>query len=519
MASSSAMSASNPGTTDQAQFDNVSGSPGFISRSEVPAEAPQAEAIVHTGQINTIDVAFRQQFISLGNFEWNTNQPAGTTLFKRRISPHESHRYIDYLSKMYNVWIGGFDFQVFLNATNFHGGELIIWRCPPNLDPDEYNTLSDITVFSNQKIDPKNTTVFNYHVRDQRNRLYHYMDDTGRDSIGGYIVVSVYAPLITSSTGNQAITGCVLTKPSGDFDFLQLKPLPTAKVDECLDRDVDRLARTLSNLSDNNFLSNFNWNIHSFHVAPMSQAAPPASLVGCHRFDGTKLGAETDSDYPIAFAGRDSSLITTDNKDNAYVIYTPASGMPSGKAKGFVSAKSTTTYYTKDFTEYDGKVYIHSNASSGRDGYECVWLFDNYLEDDKHRKIPAKLAEESYVLFSNQQASVGAARTFQPSLFAHALKTEVFKNLITNRDCVIIDMVDVEQATPIRRLKVYHSGIITTTGSEKEIVYPAGKYTFKFVQYSKVTEPIPKAPSNYKIHDMYSQLTNTPYEQLKTILN
>lgn len=515
MATAPGMSTPGPLASNQIQSDSVDGSATPITRGAPNAEPGPIEGIVHTGSFNTIDQQLMRQWISLLTFNWSVTQAAGTLLFEIEITPKKSHQYMKYLSPMYNIFVGGFDFKSFLNATGFHAGELIFARTPPNIKPSSLTGLADITVFEYQLIDPKNTSMISLHVRDQNPRMYHYMDDEGRDGIGGWFGCWVYAPLATSSTGNQSVTGCVLTKPSYDFSFLQLKPLMLDNTEvPVVDEGAQTIANALMVKDDCNTLASFQTKVDVFVVHPSNQVTPPVSLVGSRDFAGKALHpgslnapyrklSRTSGDNlkkastEITYAARELQGLPTSSN---CLVHLFLSGKPADSGES-----SLTTFLAKKIP-YPGEIQVRA-SSTGYPSTEIQHgIFDirSYLEDD--RKYPPKLSEESYFSFG-----IGTGTGLvcaQPSKLAALLRDGKYSSLIAKTQCMIVDMIDTEQQVPIRRLKIYPSGIITTTGTTDQVIYPTQKYKFNFVQFSKQSEPIPGTPRFHQA-DLLSRWANS----------
>lgn len=517
MASIAGQSSGSPGQPSQLQVDSVAGVASPISSESGPEPSP-VEAIVHTGSANGIDPVLYSKWIAHKSFRWDTTQAPGTKLSIDKIHPDTIHPYTKHIGKMYNVSVGGFDIRMMVNGTALHGGELIAARIPPNIDPSTIKGLQDLTTFEYVLIDPKNTGVISLHVMDQRNKLYHYTNDTGPDSIGGYFVVAVYAPLITSSTGNQSIVCCIQTRPARDFMFLQLRPLPGVEEKECFDREVDILANALSVKDQPNTLCNFTKTVSFFKVQPAAMEVPPTSLVGSYDFKGKKLGNETTDNYPAPATAFEVAKSGGNSSSQIWIEPPSLAGLPKSVTCNISIAHSKTKETSFPFkivesVKEPGRFIIYDVGGSVGETVDrnCFYDVELYLETD--RKVPQKNSKESYFTFETGKET-SSLSSIQPSSFAEKLKSEQFTKVLDTQTAMIVDMLDAEQDVPVRRLKIYPSGIITTTGSTNAIYYPAQKYNFKFVQFSKLTEPIPSPPKNYLRNDLISRWASNTHEQM-----
>lgn len=195
------------------------------SAISVPVAPSQPEAEAHVGNTGMLDPIFYQQFVSLTQFVWSTTQPPGTLLWSTSISPKTSTRNLKHISQMYNLWVGGFDYQLKVGGTGFHAGALAIVRLPPNISPETLTTPADFSVFEYTIMDPKTLEAMAKNVCDQRRNFYHNMNEplNSQDAIGGYIGVYVWLQLNTSSTGTSQIDVSVATRCAPDFAFLQMR--------------------------------------------------------------------------------------------------------------------------------------------------------------------------------------------------------------------------------------------------------------------------------------------------------
>jgi len=217
---------------DQEVFDStIIPSEGQVSQDQLPG-GNTSEAPVHAGELNSIDIYFFTQFMYLTNFVWDVSMSPGQLLWYVPIHPEFVHQWLGHIAKMYNVFAGGFDFALTVAATAFHGGKGIIVRLPPNIHPSSLRTMADVTAFPYFIFDPRMVQTVVKSAMDQRPIMYHYLPYNAKDknSFGGYLAVYVMLPLITSSTGSTSINIQVLSKPSRDFMFSQIKPISSQTV-------------------------------------------------------------------------------------------------------------------------------------------------------------------------------------------------------------------------------------------------------------------------------------------------
>lgn len=231
MASQNTSNAPMPAAAEAAAaetFDStIVPSQGQVSGIGLPGP-DNREAPMHVGMVNGIDPYFIKQYVALEQFTWTTSQDPVTLLFSRPIHPRRNHQWINHLSQMYNTYAGGFDFAFKVAGTGFHAGAIILVRLPPNIKPDSIKTLADLTAFEYFVIDPKTLEVEIKSCMDQRNVMFHWMNNfnvNDPQTFGGFVAAYVMMPLNTSSTGATSIQVQVFTKPSVNFMFSQIKPL------------------------------------------------------------------------------------------------------------------------------------------------------------------------------------------------------------------------------------------------------------------------------------------------------
>jgi hypothetical protein len=188
---------------------------------------PSMEIPIHTGSTNAFDPYFFEQYIQINTITWNTSDPPGKVLWSQAIHP-SAHPYINYFSKAYYGWGGGFDYMFKAAGTGFHAGNLCVSRLPPGISPTAISNPTSFSVFESTYIDPKCLEVVSRTVMDQRNVMYHVKDSvdySNHQTYGGTIVVWVSLRLNTSSSGVNQIDIGAWIKPSPTFTLSQIVPL------------------------------------------------------------------------------------------------------------------------------------------------------------------------------------------------------------------------------------------------------------------------------------------------------
>lgn len=495
------------------KIESTQEAPHGQSVSQIGHEgAGPEEAMLHTGAFNTIDMYMRMQFIALASFRWDVQQAPGTLLWSTPITPKNSHQFIRHLSQMYNTWVGGFDYNVKVCGTGFHAGALAVVRLPPNISPSSVSSPADFTAFEYLIIDPKTLEVVTEHIIDQRRVMYHYMTDTGTDSIGGHIAVYVLVQLNTSSTGSQSIAVQVLSRPSQQFNFFQIKPLES-KGPEPEPDEPRELANALTVGEDCiNTTATFAEEIGNFVIIPQAQTNPIASAAGCYDFAGKTIGPEDASIYPLRVINK--STFTSTEADKTLII-------SNLKTLPTAASVEVDTVLSRNATggSYD-PVILTSMKGEGKFAYPragdyndfVIWYkFLQWIEDKQ--KPLTKLADESFFVFDNSTDGDKQRFSLQTYALAKLLKSKEYSSLITPQEAIIIDMYDADLDTPIRRLKLYHNGHLVTKGEADQIKLKASKYYFKYVQITRAGEPIPAPPKIFNFNEKISLWTHATTKQ------
>lgn len=484
---------------------------------------PPAEAPMHTGMYNCIDPYYYTQFLALASFIWSTSQNAGTLLWSTKISPKALHRNIKNISKGYNVYSGGVTFNAKVCGTGFHSGAIIFARLPPNVPPESLKTLQEITMFEYVMIDPKTLEVVSHHVIDQRRMMYHYMNDEGVDSFGGYFAAYVYAPLNTSSTGATNISIQILSRLAPDFMFSQVVPVPDEVTTIGEKTGVDDIAQALSLAASCNAMATATRKepITNLFIEPATVTTPVAANTGgCYNFRGERLDKEQTFEFPY------SPYIMRNNLSSSNVELEPEGlkDFPSGKGKMSFAAKTTNArniyVVDTDLAMPASGRFTVTTASSLEDRTEAYAKKDAMINIHQwvasKRNVPSKLSNESFVTFSNDDK--GLNKSFQTYTLASLLKEGGFKELMRPTDAAIFDLIDTEDEVPVYRMKLSYNGTLTTKGVANQIMLPAKKYAFKFVQFTKATEPIPAPPVEQQMLAKLTNIAFTASKQQETIL-
>lgn len=457
--------------------------------------APTQEAPTHAGNVNLIDPYFKEQFIPLDSFVWSTHQQPGTLLWSTKIAPQYSHSHIQYLARMYNVWAGGFDFNIKVAGTGFHAGALMCVRLPPNISPTDVTSISQIGVFEYLIIDPKTLEVVSEHLMDQRRQMYHYTSiSDDKDDIGGHFAIYVMIQLNTSSTGTSQIMVQTLTRAAQDFQFAQIRPLNLTSP------PINEFFELFSFLND--WQEVVPWGLTpatKMEVWPSLEAEPPIYSYGCFDFEGRHLYNATTQGIPAY-----GNMMFRALKTGSFAILDTPMPMPSPQVEETfvqtlisVAGNFPKMIGVNFFSGVYKQLYLHEPIDVKKGDLITLaplWPITLLTKN----QIPPRLGEaESYLSFGTD--SFNCLQTLRMAEVIKSVKIPLKPD-----EAILFTMIDKTLNLPVRRLKLYYSGIITTGASPNHIIYSAEKYKWQFEQIVRAAEPIP-GEASFAVNDLLSR--------------
>lgn len=535
--SNAPMPAAAPAAPAETFDSTVSPPQGNVSAIGLPGP-DNREAPMHSGMVNGIDPFFFKQYVALEQFTWTTSQDPATLLFSRPVHPRRSHQWMTHLSQMYNTFAGGFDFAFKIAGTGFHAGAIYIVRLPPNIPPESLKTNADITAFEYFVIDPKTLEVEVKSVMDQRNVMFHWMDEfdvSKPQTFGGFIAAYVLMPLNTSSTGATSIQVQVWTKPSQNFMFSQIKPLASGPKPYNPTKELIEAAL--------NFTSVGNAPLYLRGSAPLFEMQP--NFIKCYdimdvaQADGklywdTKMGiwnqgkflkiSEFNSTNIKKSVGADgwfglnvsqSSYIDVifQNSDNVNLpihfgstvwLTIVMRGAPETVAQFYATASiSPNAKYARfTFNNIANRDYYKLSKKQipgWDDGTEWMDKFDQwfdevyisptdnscYIDHDSTAFVPSGTNE---VICRSSRPFVGPQfATIQNLFFSGILKDELKQG-----EAVFLELYDADADLPVGKFKLYFEGFITGAAPTKIIDYnfSGKKYKFNFLRIGPANTPL-----------------------------
>lgn len=457
--------------------DSVSADAGIVSQLQAPAAPTAQETVPHTGQQNNIDPYFYEQFVSQTTLTWNTTMLPGTVLFKVPIHPTSCHQVVTYLSRIYNAWAGSLQFRLKIAGTGFHAGALGLARIPPNIDPNTLTTLSAITVFEWEMIDPKELMTITREVMDQRQIMFHYgdLDLNNINTFGGWFMIFVYVPLATSSTGLNQINIQVMSRLGSDFTFSQIKPP--------LSDTVSSAANPYNLLfaSETDCEPYFNYPITRIHINP---AAP---LITKKLYGLTKLNAEPQDPNMQWVQTAVNPWVDTSGVifSNDTAIKVPIK-IPTAFFRGSTGHLATQYDWTTLTAQTDLQ-QLYAQPGDGITEYvdqPAVVVYNN-------ESVVTWEGWTRYASWSGDSVmKTGYIECAQTVNMIRALRNTIPPNQTLNQ-CIKFIVSEKSTGLPIMYLKLYPEGIFTTNGTASNVFLTWKNYKIRFDSIIQVTDVLP----------------------------
>lgn len=195
----------------------------------MPDQKPDnPKTISATTSIETINQVMYKNWIWRNQFTVDTTMQAGHVFGTIKIHPQNCHDYLTYISKMFLTWTGSMKIRSRFQATFQFGGSFRLGWLPPKFNATQVQNLpiQTLTAYPNIDLDPKNTCWMEFQASEERNILFHWMEDLDvntPESFGGWFVFYVAAPLVISGGAGNQVT--MLVESAGSFEFAQLAPI------------------------------------------------------------------------------------------------------------------------------------------------------------------------------------------------------------------------------------------------------------------------------------------------------
>jgi hypothetical protein len=437
----------------------------------------------------------REQFIPLANVTWSTTQSPGTILWSTPVTPLRGNIIMSYLAGIFNCWAGGLDFQMKVAGTAFHAGSIGIGRLPPNINPSKFKNTSQLGTFEYNVIDPKQLEAVSKDMPDQRNIMFHYMDDdlTKTENIAGYITIYVIQQLVTSSTGVNQIDIEVFNKGANDFDMFQIKPPNLTSV---VPTDVEKWA-ILFQFPELNYSPILTAPMLTLQFHP--QAFTTTARTGQTSLSGIPIGSRSYiksntnpfdnsiSSYQF-FASSSTNLVPVNESGEFYprnLRFTQSS------AGTFASAGSGSNLVTPLVVDLSSTFNTVTGAIGGSyyrlNPNITATLAVTFPGETVLRPPPG----ESLVTFGIP--SIAGWNTTTPMVTTTFLECMFGSGRfsIGENEAVILNLIDNVTGLPFGFLKLYHDGYFTTNVRTTLATYSLINLSVVFNQFISKNAPIP----------------------------
>lgn len=524
--------------------DSAETSVNIVSSIAAPPADSSTDMVPHTGQFNNYDPILGEQFIATANITWSTSQLPGTLLWSTRIHPDNCNQFIKHISQMYNAWAGSLDFRLKIAGTGFHAGALMVVRLPPNINPTDLTSLSDVTAFEYALVDPKQLSVVDRTIMDQRNILYHYrnnLDPNDPNSFGGYFAVYVAMQLNTSSSGLNQINVQLWTRAGPDLVFSQLRPInkdpssvgidlfklyfgetgtcaftgepvvmsvqPSTQLVTTFAQSVYRIALSGVEASGLPIRAFQNYAKLKYNITYYFSAEPKI-----FRMEGNPLNYEDSNDAPL-WPYEHYWHGSIQGNPNTTAVYNPQ-GYFELFYLGLGTSTNTTTqavtrYYQSDIGTaiVDGGVLATNYPDSDATVQTSISTIRGNVtfRDAVPANYPYAVTEfsppinESLVFFGPRTGYFnGKILRPQTIEIASAAMRGLFKNIINDDQVVFFEMKDRATNLPILYLKLYTTGVLTTKATSTITLYNYENYEFVPLFIAPAISPFPTSAEHAK---------------------
>lgn len=519
------------------------------SQSVVPEAVTAVAPMETTGMIqpavaagNVLDPWFYEHYVHLTRFAWSTTTPPGTLLWSSPIAPQYAHNNLAYVSKLYNVWAGGLDYNVAIAGTGFHAGKLVIVRLPPNISPTTIQAVTDFTIFDYVILDVKTLEVFSKSVVDQRRFLFHYRDTNVdessinfKDNIGGYVAIYVLLQLSASSTGVHQIDVEVLNKAALDFSVAQMRPVDLTQVIETYnsyESFLDPQAKACHGIP---FLRN---NMDTIVALPNNTV----NGFGMCQIDGSNL----NNVFPAVPSYRDNGIpsnalvktgqslsntevyykfpIFTENTNlNQYFLLNPTQnlyaackpGNIDGIARGIFIYPGACPSFDSGFSGNHWTLPDFMNACKPGPGQKVEFnnpldvasapislpYYANFIYTTTGVPVSPPNASESFFCFQTfATTSKTSDNPFTYYLQSTHITDLIFSGVLPKfprTSALLFNLVDIITNEPVLPIKLYFEGFFTTRKVNSIVEFKLSNYKLQFVGIVQRNSPLPIVNSSH----------------------
>lgn len=420
---------------------------------------------------------------------WFATDAPGKVLKVFSMAP-DLHPVMRYLGKLYQYWSGSFTLIFRIFATGVNAGALRISTAPPTMDEDELinASMAKLAYLPAMTLDARNANEHTIAFKDMNEKNIHRFDD---GVFGSHIVLWVYATLQAELLNTVGVTVDVQILPNPDFKMWYLLP------------------RNLETVATGNDAYNDSWNmslgqrgaygtITNITIRDKSYVKPVLGWF-LHRnvygdLDGTGL-----PDYAVL-----SSAAQAGGPRTAYI------GGP-GTVWGYNMAIHNQLPPAEEYFLIDtvnNEIYKTSSVfkPSGKGGYGAKFTNDIPKDVQGTICVSKPAVNDAYPEVTFQPYDNESIIEFSQGKLVNLIPQSVIDRWahhpmdIPPGYAAQYNMVNVTTGAPVRVCKLYPQGIMTTSGSTEEVVYPI-EYRFEYVRLMAASEHLPRS-ATYMMNDM-----------------
>jgi len=488
------------------------------------------------GTMDELVQFFKNHWAAVENFQWSSTMQPGTILYQAPISPLKTYGLFEKYTEFYNTWGGSVNYRISLVGTAFYGGKLGMTWIPPNLNVDDYRSVTDLTIFPYEVCDVKETDTIEIKTGDQNDKKYHIFDRKSsapfsKENIGGTFIIFVMNQLLAQPNSTSVTVQL----------YINCRDMHLAQIIPSVGTSNASLPSLKITLNSSIGVGDFYSSLILFEKAAMPEAIKFTG--GVRKGDGSLYslpGFSMNGRKAMATTNSDSTHLSVDANDctipRTYFRLT-------NPTQPFITTDSTITVSKVfkpshlDTTSPNNWHFNGANSTNEQETYNTSLPFGGYglyeagiSANDPKPFVPKGPAPESIIGFLGITPFVPAD---VPPLI-HAFYYQVNSLALTPQvegQCYFGQFFDAETNLPLGYYKAYFEGFMTTSaqGTTKIISRPI---IFKTIALVDDGYPMPMASleqqlalqqnvharrytkENSKLHKWHSQQLSQEYLML-----
>lgn len=427
-------------------------------------------------------------------------------------------------------------------ATFQFGGSIRVGFLPPRFSLEQVMNMpiQTLTAYPNKDLDPKNTGWTTFEASDERNILFHWMDDLESidpQSFGGWFVFYVAAPLVVSGGSPSSVS--LLVEAAGDFQFAQLKPV--------LEIDSGSNGWIPSGPSNNLMLhsgTDDQTSITHIQIIPNTETQMKVGYFLANAVGGNPMVRETPGGVMSTIVQQYADHWRDTNKPIATTYH--GSFISSGSGSGFMNTdKTLMPALNGEITAIEG-IMTGSDKNPGRSKYKKFFAAPG--ENPWDQPYGNDVAGTSTIVGTIIMYRGGDRPPINVPTTIIQEDTSTLPNILPNESLVTFVNLDVRTVnlqtretreqissiakpdhnvsqlyqlfsdaspTPVLTLRLLPNGTFTTRGMDTPSLLQAKSIYLRYLQDLPVSTPLPPSLAEHKFLRTAARCTAKEYNTLK----